>query len=448
MSQELVPEAETVGRGGRKATRGEICAWAMYDVANATYGTVVATAVYNAYFVNVIAGRAQGIGTGTGTLLLTVVICISSLAIVFSAPVIGTIADATASKKKMLLISTLICIAATASLSAIGPGGYIAAMIVLIIANTAFGTCEDLVAAFLPELASREDMGRISAFGWAAGYVGGLISLGSCLAYVKWAQSQGHSAVQFVPVVMIICAVFYAVASSPTFIWLRERASPEPLPAGESYVHVGFERLKRTFSHARHYRDLFSFLLTLLIYSCGTTTVMHLATVYAQEVMKFTPQDSIALILVVNVTAAVGAVIFGYVQDRVGSIKTLATTLGFWTVAIIMATMAHTKGDLWIAANVVGIAMGASGSAGRALVGQFSPHGRSGEFLGLWGVAVKLATAVGAISFGLITQLTGGNLRIALASTLTFFIVGTFLLFRVNEQRGIEAAHKDVDEPV
>ncbi len=448
MSQDLVPDAEAVMAGKGKAGRGEICAWAMYDVANATYGTVVATAVYNAYFVNVIAGRAPGIGSGIGTSLLTMVICISSLAIVFTAPVIGTIADATASKKKLLLFSTLICIAATASLSLVGPGAYIAAMIILIIANTAFGTCEDLVAAFLPELATREDMGRISAFGWAAGYVGGLISLGTCLGYVKWAQTQGQTSVQFVPVVMIICAAFYALASSPTFIFLRERASPEPLKAGENFVHVGFERLKRTFSHARHYRDLFAFLLTLLVYSCGTTTIMHLATVYAQEVMKFTTQDSIALILVVNVTAAIGAVIFGYVQDRIGSVKTLATTLGFWTVAIIMATMAHSKGDLWIASNVVGIAMGASGSAGRALVGQFSPHGRSGEFLGLWGVGVKLATAVGAVSFGLITHLTGGNLRIALASTLTFFILGIFLLLRVNEQRGIEAAHQDVDEPV
>jgi UMF1 family MFS transporter len=426
-----------------KPTRGEICAWAAYDIANSTYGTIVATAVYNAYFVSVVAGRAPGIDHGQATLLLTLVISAASLLVVVSAPVVGAIADATASKKLLLIYSTGICILATAALSLAGPGMLYMAAPILLIATVAFGTGEDLIAAFLPELASKNVMGKISAFGWAAGYIGGILSLGCCFAYMQWAQALGQTPVQYVPFVMVMCATFFALASTPTFLFLRERAKPDPAAAGKSHIKAGFARLSETIRHARNYRDLFNFLLALFVYSCGTTTIIHLASVYAQEVMGFKPIDSVTLILVVNLTAAIGAAIFGYVQDRIGSIKTLAVTLTIWVVAILLAMFSHSKQEFWIAANFIGIALGASGSVGRALVAQFSPEGRSGEFLGLWGLAVKLATACGALTFGIVTVLTHNNYRLGLVSTLTFFIVGLLLLTRVNETRGRLAAHQE-----
>lgn len=430
------------------ARRGEILAWAAYDIANATYGTVVATAVYNAYFVEVICGRATGVGPGTGTVLLNIVILVSALLVVLTAPIVGTIADARASKKKLLFMSTFLCILCTAALSIIPPGAVAWAMLVLILANAFFGTGEDLIASFLPELSSQENMGRISAIGWAAGYVGSLIALGLCGTYVKISKDAGQLETQYVPITMLICAGMFFLFSLPTLIWLKERAKPDPAASGKNVITVGFKRLMHTVNHSRHYRDLFNFLLTLFVYSCGTTTVIHLASVYAQQVLKFTPQDSILLILVVSVTAAVGAGVFGYVQDKIGSIKTLAITLTIWTVAIVIAFLAQEKVHLWISANLVGIAMGATGSAGRALVGQFSPDGRSGEFLGLWGVAHKLATAVGALTFLSVMNLTGHNYRVAMLSMIVFFVVGMILLFRVNEKRGRMAAKAEISPPM
>jgi MFS transporter, UMF1 family len=427
-----------------RPTRGEICAWAAYDIANSTYGTVVATAIYNAYFVSVVAGRAPGMNNGLATLSLTAVISVASLVVVFSAPVIGAIADATASKKLLLACSTGICVLATAALSLAGPGMLSVAIPVLLIATVAFGTGEDLIAAFLPELATKDDMGRISAFGWAAGYVGGIFSLGSCFAFIRWAQAHGQSSEQYVPVAMVMCALFYGLASLPTFIFLRERAKPDPAAIGQNHIKVGFDRLLGTVKHLQHYRDLFNFLLALFVYSCGTTTIIHLASVYAQEVMHFEMVDSVTMILVVNLTAAIGAAVFGYIQDRLGSIKTLAITLGIWVLAISIAIVSQNKSEFWIAANLIGVALGASGSVGRALVAQFSPEGRSGEFLGLWGLSVKLATACGALTFGLVTVLTHNNYRLGLVSTLTFFVVGLLLLFRVDEKRGELAAQAEV----
>lgn len=426
-----------------KAKRGEILAWASYDVANSVYGTVVATAVYNAYFVEEIAGHSPGFTHGAAAALLTASIFVSSLVNVFSAPLIGTISDARAAKKKLLFCSTFLCIACVAGLAFIGPGSVWLAAIVLTLSNVAFGTGESLIAAFLPELAESESLGRISALGWAAGYVGGLISLSVVLAYISWAQKQGMVATEYVPGTMLFCAVYFALASLPTFLCVKERAVKDPQAEGKNYLSIGLERLANTFGNARHYRDLFNFLLALFTYTCGTATVFHLASVYAQQVFQFTPRDTVAMILSVNVTGVLGSLAFGFVQDRIGSIKTLVITLSVWVLAVLLAVLVQERELFWLVANLVGLAMGASGSAGRALVARFAPAGRSGEFLGLWNVAVKLATAVGPMTFGLISYLTASNFRIALLSTEVFLVLGTIMLFRVNEKRGTLASRKE-----
>ena len=287
---------------------------------------------------------------------------------------------------------------------------------------------ENFIAAFLPEIAAQKDMGRISGYGWSLGYLGGLLVLGMCLVYIQWAQSQEQAVTQYVPVTMWITAIMFALAALPTFLWLRERALPQPLAPGENYIRIGFARVRHTLQHARRYRDLFRFLVTLAVYYCGINTVVVLAAIYAQEVMGFSMQENIMLILVVNVTAAIGALAFGLVQDRLGSVRTLAITLMVWILALVIAYFTETRAAFWIVANLVGISLGASQSAGRALVGQFSPPGRSAEFFGLWGLAGKLAAVIGPLAYGLVTFLSHGNHRLALLSTCGFFIAGLLML--------------------
>ena len=144
--------------------------------------------------------------------------------------------------------------------------------------------------------------------------------------------------------------------------------------------------------------------------------------------------------MVVNVTAAVGAFICGHLQDRMGSVPTLAITLLIWIVAVIVALFANDRADMWIAGNIIGLAMGASQAVGRALVSKFSPTERAGEFLGLWGLVNRLSAIVGPLSYGLINYWSHGNHRMSLLSTLSFFIVGLVLLSKVNESRGKAAA--------
>jgi len=418
----------------------------MYDFANSGYTTVVLTAVFNAYFVGVVAGNGAD-RSGTATLLWTVVMAITNVLVLASAPILGAIADHGAHKKRFLAFTTVGCVFFTILLGFVGRGDVALGMTLVILATLMFASGENFIAAFLPEIAEQKDMGRISGYGWSLGYLGGLLVLGMCLVYIQWAQSQGDAVTQYVPVTMWITAVMFALAALPTFIWLRERAVPQPLAPGENYIRIGFARVRHTLSQARHYRDLFRFLITLAVYYCGINTVVVLAAIYAQEVMGFSMQENIMLILVVNVTAAIGALTFGLVQDRLGSVRTLAITLLVWIAALAIAYFTETRAAFWVVANLVGVALGSSQSAGRALVGQFSPPERSAEFFGLWGLAGKLAAVIGPLVYGLVTYLTHGNHRQALLSTTAFFIAGLLLLLTVNERRGRAAAFIRVDSP-
>ncbi len=411
----------------------------MYDFANSGYTTVVLTAIYSAYFVGVVA-RANGADNGTATLLWTLAMGVTNFLVLASAPVVGAIADHRAWKKRFLLVTTVGCVGFTATLGFAGPGDIGAAMVLVILASVMFASGENLIASFLPEIARQNDMGRISGYGWTLGYVGGLLVLGLCLLYITWAEGQGLSAAQFVPVTLWITAGAFALAALPTFLWLRERAVPAPLPPDQSYLRAGFARVHHTFAEARRFQDLFRFLVTLAVYYCGIYTVIVLAAVYAQQVMGFSTQETIALILVVNITAAAGAFLFGQFQDRLGSVRTLALTLLVWIAALVLAYVTESRASFWVVANLVGFALGSSQSAGRALVGQFSPPERAAEFFGLWGLAGKLAAIVGPVTYGVITWVSRGDHRLALLSTGAFFVAGLALLLTVNESRGRAAA--------
>ncbi len=407
----------------------------MYDFANSGYTTVVLTAIFNAYFVRVVAGDGPD-HDGFATLLWTLATSITNLIVLASAPVVGAIADHGAHKKRFLAATTIACVLFTAALALVGKGDVLLGMGLLVLSAVAFHTGEDLIASFLPEIAAPQDMGRISGYGWSLGYIGGLLVLGLCLGYIGYAETQGASAEQYVPGAMLITAGAFALAALPTFLWLRERALSTPLAPGETWLRIGFARVRDTLRHARRYQDLFRFLVTLAVYYCGIYTVVVLAAVYAQEVMGFDTRETIVLILVVNVTAAIGAFGFGLAQDRLGSVRTLAITLAVWVAALVLAYFIETRAGFWVVANLVGIALGSSQSAGRALIGLFSPAGRSAEFFGLWGLAGKFAAIVGPLTYGMIAWVSRGDHRLALLSTAGFFVVGLALLLTVNESRG------------
>lgn len=418
------------------ASNKELFAWALFDFANSGYTTVVQTTIFSAYFVGVVAANSAG----SATLLWSLAMSIANFIVMLTGPVIGAIADYHACKKRFLFISTIGCIIATALLATVAAGDIMLAMVLVIISAVMFAAGENLIAAFLPEIIPEKEMGKMSGYGWSLGYFGGLLTLGICLAYISWARQQGLSESQSVPVTLLITAAIFAITATPTFLWLQERAVPVTVTQKVSALTASIDRLQHTLKEVARFRDLFWFLITLAVYQSGVSTVVVLAAIYAQEVMGFNTQSLIILIMVVNVTAAVGAFICGHLQDRIGSVPTLAITLFIWVAAIAAAIFASHPSQMWWIGNMIGLAMGASQAVGRALVSRFSPVERAGEFLGLWGLVNRLSAIVGPLSYGLINYLSHGDHRLSLLSTLVFFAVGLLLLTKVNEKRGRAAA--------
>ncbi|MBL8309569.1 MAG: MFS transporter [Burkholderiales bacterium] len=411
-------------------TRREVWAWAMYDFANSGYTTVVITAIFNAFFVSVLAN-----GADWGTLLWTVVVAASYLIVMIVGPVLGAWADRRAAKKRVLALVTAGCVLTTLALAPVsmrGTDGLWLACAVFIASNVFYSLGENFTAAFLPELAESRHIAKVSAWGWSLGYVGGLLTLGICLAWVMSQQAAGAKAIDYVPWTLVITAAIYALASVPTFLYVRERALPRH-DVDASHV---LAQLTRSLAMLRKYPDLRRFFWAGLAYQAGLAVVITLASVYAEQALGFKMADTIKLLLVVNVSAAIGAFVFGYVQDRLGHKTTLAITLWIWIATVIVAYAWHTQTGFWIAANLAGLCLGASQSGGRALVGVMSPRSQIAEFYGLWGLVVRLAGVIGPLLYGLVTWATAGNHRLALLVTGVMFVIGLLLLLRVDVAAG------------
>jgi len=413
----------------------EVFGWAMYDFANSGYTTVVLTAVFGAYFVGGVAGNAPW-----ATLAWTGALALSSLLVMLTMPALGAYADLRAAKKRLLALSTLGCVLATAALAGVGPGDVAWAVVAVVLSNLFYTYGESLIAAFLPELARRDSLGRVSGWGWSFGYFGGMLTLGLSLGYVIWAQSQGIPAAQFVPVTMLITAGIYGLASLATFALLRERAVPQAAAAQREGLAASLARLRRTWQEARRFEDFAWLLGCAVAYQAGISVVIALAAIYAEQVLGFQQTQTMMLIFLVNIAAALGAFSWGYVQDRIGHRPALAITLAGWVLMTLLAGLATEATLFWIAALLAGLCMGSSQSAGRALAGALAPVPRRAEFFGLWTFAVRLSAIIGPLTYGLVTLLTAGNHRIAIASTGVFFVLGLLLLRRVNVARGMAAA--------
>jgi len=431
--------------------RREVWAWAMFDFANSGYTTVVITAVFSAYFVAEVAGNAAW-----ATFAWTLALSISYALVMVSAPLIGAHADAHASKKKWLWLTTLGCVGFTALLFFAAPGALALAIGALVLSNFFFGAGENLIAAFLPELARPRALGRVSGWGWALGYVGGLVSLGASLAYITWAQARGQGASDFVPVSMLITAAMFALASLPTLLMLRERATPQPArtargawaqhPQGVRRQTLALRavlaQVQHTLNHLDRLPDLKRFLICTVLYQAGIQAVITLAAIYASQAFHFDTRKTILLVLVVNITAALGAFIFGHVQDRIGHVRAIALTLAGWIVMVLLAWAAPDERMFWVAANLAGLCMGASQSAGRAMVGLLAPPAQQAEFFGLWGLAVKLASIIGPLTYGVASWITHNDHRQSLLITGSYFVAGLWALRGVQAARGYRAARR------
>ena len=401
----------------------EAFGWALFDAANSGYSTVVLTAVFNAYFVSKVCGDASW-----ATFLWSCAVGAANALSMVLMPAIGRMADLTATKKKWLVAATMLCVSATALLALSGPGTYVLSVTMLILSYIGYNVGESLNSAFLPEISRPEALGKVSGWGWSLGYVGVLITLGLCLTVVTAGQAQGLGMDALVAATNIITATVFLVVSIPVFLWLKERAIPQVHSAAELKVAMTQDQDKgKTAETLMNFIDFRYLVVCGFFYQCGVATVITLAAVYASAVMGFGLTETLFMVLLVNITAALGAFGFGYVQDRIGHKSALALTSAVF----------------WVAANLAGLAMGSSQSAGRALVAVFAPEKKLARFYGIWNMALWLSAVIGPITYGAVTWMTGNNQRLAIVVTGLFFVAGLIALIPVKVARGAALAQAE-----
>ncbi len=426
----------------------QVVGWAMFDFANQAFTLVILTAVFNLYFTQYIVPPEQVAGPdGTvekdhslGRQLWAICGVIAQVLIILLGPILGAMADFAGSKKRLLMGTWLGCVLFTATLGMVPPGAVAAGMILFILAYLFYGAGENFIAAFLPELSTQQTMGRVSAFGWTLGYIGGLLCLGGAAVFTFiW---EGPTAYRLI---CVWAAVFFFFGALPTMLILRERKQPERMPAGYNIVTIGFRRLLDTYHAVRRYRWLFQFLIIMTIYLAGMQVVIWFAGTLTRELFQFGEQKMVLFILQITVTAVIGAFITANVQDRIGTRNFLIICMVFWAATIAGAALARSEPLFWVVGNAVGLGIGALGTSSRAMVGLFSPEHKAGEFFGFYGFAHKLAAIVGLSAFAVADRLIA-DLHTVAASGSIFFILGFFLMLTIDEHAGRRVAAEADDE--
>ena len=395
--------------------RREIFGWCFYDFANSAFITVVVTVVYGPYFTGVVAA-----GSAAANTLWSVTLAASQVVVMVFGPALGVMADVRGSKKKFLLSMMWICASATAALWFTGPGTVALAAGLVIVAYTAFSFGENFCASFLSELSTPQNVGRISGYGWGFGYLGGLGALGLAMLVlsvvpdgVRW--------------VFVVTAVFMLAATMPVLVLLRERKEPEPNAV--SWWRLGWESIGRAARDLPRHRELLTFLFSFLLYMSGLGAVVAFAAIYAEQVLGFTTAENLVLFASLQISSAAGALLFGWWQDRAGSINMLTVALVLWCLVAVGAFFCETKEAFFVVGNLAGLAIGSCQAGSRAVVSLLSPRERAAEFFGFWGVFGKLAAIIGPLAMGVLADVF--DLRVAVLSTLVFFVGGLVVLRKV-----------------
>ncbi|MBK1732603.1 MFS transporter [Thiococcus pfennigii] len=434
-----------------RAPKREILGWAMFDFANSAYTLLIITVVFGDLFTRVIVGDAPDYRLGN--LLWSLALAASYLLALLCSPVAGAIMDYTASKKRFLFASYLLTVAATAALYFVAPGYALLGVVLLIVSNFAFSIGESFIASFLPGLGPPEDLGKISGLGWGIGYIGGLLAAIFVLAVLGEVSAENFERIRWIGP---WTAFFFLVAALPTFLWVRERGTPRPLPPGSGYLRIGLARVGQTLHHLRAHRDLAMLLVSVLFAMSGIYIIIAYAFIYGAQVIGWDESVRTLMFVLVQLTAAAGALGFGFIQDRLGALRTYAITLVLWMVAIALiyltpaiSTGLHAAFGLdWpaqyiflVVGCVAGTSLGACQSATRTLVGLFAPLSRSAELFGFWGMAMKLAGMLGLLAIGLVQALVG--LQTAVLLCILLFALALVATRGIDEARGraLAAAH-------
>jgi UMF1 family MFS transporter len=435
----------------------EIRGWAFYDWANSAFSTTVGTVFLGPYLASLAAQAATPFADGMARLggipiapdsFLPYCVSISVGLQVLFLPILGAIADYSHLRKQMMRLFATLGGLATVLLFLTTANVWWLGGLLFILANLAFGAAMVFYNSYLPDIASEDKRDSVSSYGWAMGYLGGGLLLVLNLAFYQFRDALGVPTDLAVRINLASAGVWWLGWSLFTWARLHPRHARRQLPAGETYVRVGFKQLAGTLRELKNFPETLKFLLAYFLYNDGIQTVIAVsATFAAAPVLRgglaIDQSTLIVVILMIQFVAFGGALFWGKLAGWVGAKQSILISLVIWAGVVIYA-YAGLQGDtrvlqFWILGAFIAVVMGGSQAISRSLFAQMIPAGKEAEFYSFYEVSERGTSWTGPLLFGVMNQ-AFGSLRPAILSLIFFFVMGLILLPFVNVKKAIEDA--------
>ena len=439
----------------QKNDRREIFGWLMYDWANSAFYTTVIGVLLGPYLTS-LAQTAVGengvifsfgaLGAVTAKNLFSLSITVSVFCQVLFLPVLGAVADYSNLKKRLMMIFCYAGVLSSAMFFFITGDLYVFGSVLLIVANLCYGAANIFYNAYLVDITTEDRRDFISSYGFASGYIGGIIMLVCNILLVQNAESFGLTTGLAVRLSLVAASLWWGLFALVTFFLVRPRGAVKHLPEGKNLVSMGFSELGNTFKELKRLRSTARFLAACFCYNNGIQTVITSASVFlAQELFASRGEEAsqsflLGIFLVSQLAALVGAISFERLARIIGTKPTLLISLFIWILIVIFAYgFLQTVFQAWIMSVFIGLVLGSSQALSRSLYSQMIPKGRESSFFGLYEISEKGTSLIGSLVFGIVVGMTG-SFRQAILSMIIFFAVGIVILLLTDTNRAIHEA--------
>ncbi len=432
----------------------ELFGWKMYDWANSAFYTTVVGALFSPYLTR-LAQTAVGengvvmdlgpLGAVTAKSLPTLCVSISVGAQVFLLPILGALGDYSDLKKRLMAVFCYIAVTANCLMFFVKDDLYLFGGVLFIVANVCFGAALVFYNAFLPEIATEDQVDKVSSRGFAYGYLGGALLLVFNLLLVLRAEELGISTGLAVRLSLASAGIWWGGFALITFALLKSRPKKKALPAGKGYISAGFSELVDTFKELRRLPLTARYLLGYLLYNDGIQTVVFASSAFLEQELfpEGNPVFLLEIFLMVQFVAVAGALLFERLAYLISTKNAIIVSLVIWS-GIVLYTYAFLNSvpEAWMIAAVIAIVLGGSQALSRSLFARLIPEGKEASFFGLYEVSERGTSWMGPLLFSIVIARTG-SYRLALLSLIFFFVVGLFVLWTTDTDRGIREAAEE-----
>ncbi len=403
-----------------------VLAWAFYDWANSAFSLLVVTV-----FVPLMLGSFwnDGAASPLTTFRLGVGNGIASAVVVLLAPLLGAMTDRARRRKPWLALFTGLGVLATAGLAAVGPGGWLLALTCFVLASIGFFAANSLYDALLIDVAPPQAYDRVSALGYALGYLGSALLFVLSIAMLTAPERFGFATpVTSIRFSFLMVAIWWAVFTLPLLFWVREKNTGR-VPASGG-VRAGFRQLYATLQAVRGQPQLLRFLIAYWLYIDGVYTIIKMAVDYGLS-QGLSSTDVTGAILLTNFIGFPAAIAFGLLGERVGARRGIYLALAIYIVATTAAVFMTTAAHFYALAITIGLVQGGVQSLSRSLYARLIPADSRGEYFGFYNMMGKFSSILGPVLAGT-AALASGSQRVGILSILLLFTAGFWLLSRVH----------------